>query len=230
MIPRLDPNRVPIYIGPMNPRILLTGFGPFPGADTNPTEKLMGVFTASSEKWFPEAEVRTAVLTTAYAECERGFMSEIKRFEPDIVLSFGVSGRADALFLERFALNMDDADLPDVRGEVRKGRTILAEGPPALTASLDLEGMYQKLTQAGVPVRFSNHAGTYVCNHLFYFGLYHLARQKRRTRMGFVHIPPVAEWERRGSAEIQSSIREGDLVWAARALVSAAAKPTSPEK
>jgi pyroglutamyl-peptidase len=208
----------------MNPRIFLTGFGPFPGADLNPSEKLMGIFAVSAEKWCPEAEIRTAVMETAYTECEHHLMAEINAFSPDVVLSFGVSGRADALFLERFALNMDDADLPDTQGEVRQGRPILPEGPPALTATLNLNGMYQKLTRAGIPVRFSNHAGTYVCNHLFYYGLYHLARLKKNVPMAFIHIPPVTEWTETRFPEVQYAIREADLVQAAQALIRAAAE------
>ncbi len=208
----------------MKKRILLTGFTAFPGTPRNPTERLMKIISDSAEDWFPDAAVRTAVLETAYIECERRFMAEINAFSPDAVLSFGVSGRADAVFLERFALNMDDAEQPDTRGEVRKGRPIVPDGPPALTATLNLTGPYQNLTQAGLSVRFSNHAGTYVCNHLFYYGLYHLARLKKNAPMAFVHIPPVTEWTEYHFSGMHPSIRKADLVRAAQALIRAAAE------
>ncbi|MFP4350920.1 MAG: hypothetical protein ACLFQY_21730 [Desulfococcaceae bacterium] len=208
----------------MKPRILLTGFGPFPGTAVNPTEHLMKIISGSAGDWFPDAAVRTTVLKTAYTECEYRLMAEINTFRPDAVLSFGVSGRADALYLERFALNMDDAEQPDIQGEVRKGRPILPEGPPALTATLNLNGIYQKLAQAGIPVRFSNHAGTYVCNHLFYYGLYHMARLKKNIPMAFVHIPPVAEWTEDHHRGMHPFICKADLVQAAQALIRATAE------
>ena len=184
----------------------------------------MGIIAASAGEWFPNAVVRTAVLETAYTESERQMASAIDTFRPNLVLSFGVGGRAGGLCLERFARNIDDAEQPDIQGEVRIGKPIVPEGPPALTATLDLAAVYQNLSRAGIPARISDHAGTYVCNHLFYYGLFHLARQNYRTRMGFVHMPPADAWFGSGRHPVPACTREMALVHGARTLVETAAR------
>ena len=41
----------------------------------------------------------------------------------------------------------------------------------------------------------SNHAGAYVCNHVYYAALHHRASGATATRALFVHVPMLAEAE-----------------------------------
>lgn len=54
----------------MTPRILLTGFGPFPNVEVNPSGRLVERIAAQEEP-FPGIEVHTAVLDVDYLRCER---------------------------------------------------------------------------------------------------------------------------------------------------------------
>jgi pyrrolidone-carboxylate peptidase len=85
------------------------------------------------------------------------------------------------LQIERIARNLN-GDSPDVHGEVRSG-TIDPDGPPTLAATL-FDGF------AASPESFSDDAGCYLCNYLFYRALRRL--RPRGVRVGFVHVPPLA--------------------------------------
>ena len=201
----------------MLPRILLTGFKPFGSLSVNPTEQLMHALAAED---FGGAVVETAVLDVDYVQAEQQFQAAVTRFAPHAILSFGVAGSTDTLRLERIAVNLDDAGLPDSGGQTRAGTRIVEQGPVGYWATLDLDALYAALVEADLPVRFSNHAGAYLCNHLFYYGL-HLT-QGTGVRMGFIHVPPLPEQVTEGGRAKQGLALER-LVAAARVCVGVVA-------
>jgi pyroglutamyl-peptidase len=202
----------------MPPRILLTGFKPFGELGINPTEQLMRALAAGPGEG--GAAIEPVVLDTDYVLVETQFRDAVTRFAPDVILSFGVSGGTDELCLERIAVNVDDAGIPDSGGHSRAGERIAENGPVAYWATLEIERLYAALQAAGLPVRFSNHAGTYVCNHLFYYGLHLIRALGLETRMGFVHVPPLPEQIREGS-RAKVGMELATLVRAARVCVGA---------
>ena len=112
----------------MPPRFLLTGFKPFGDLTANPTEQLMHAL-ASAETSSAAAEIETLVLDVDYTLAETQFRAAVERLRPDAILSFGVAGGADELRLERIAVNLDDAGLPDSGGRLRSGTRIVEQGP-----------------------------------------------------------------------------------------------------
>lgn len=174
----------------MSPKILCTGFRPFGPVAVNPTEQLM---LALDKEPMHQVDLRAVVLDTDYARCEAQFRQALEAFRPDAVLCFGVHRRSDELRLERIAVNVDDADLEDTGGAVRRGRRIAPDGPVGYWSTLPLERMYEALQEAGLPVAFSNHAGAYLCNHVFYYGRHLLENHGRPIPMGFIHTPPLPE-------------------------------------
>jgi pyroglutamyl-peptidase len=201
----------------MRPRLLLTGFKPFASLSVNPTEQLMHALAAQE---FVDAAIETAVLDVDYVLAEVQFREAVARYAPDAILSFGVSGGTDELCLERIAVNVDDAGLPDNGGQTRAGTRIVADGPVGYWATLDLDALHAALVEAGLPVRFSNHAGAYLCNHLFYYGLHLIEVLGLETPMGFVHVPPLPEQiVEGGRAKVGMALET--LVEAARVCVRA---------
>ena len=49
--------------------------------------------------------------------------------------------------------------------------------------------MVNAIHEAGLPATVSNTAGTFVCNHLMYGVLYHIAKSHFGMRGGFMHVP-----------------------------------------
>jgi pyroglutamyl-peptidase len=101
--------------------------------------------------------------------------------------------------LERVALNLDDSEFPDNRGDIRIGQPIQINGPPAYWSTLPLPQLMAALFACGVPAGISNHAGTFVCNHVFYRSCYEIQQMGLNTRCGLVHVPLMAE-----QAEVRS--------------------------
>jgi len=64
--------------------------------------------------------------------------------------------------------------------------------------------MAEALSLADIPVRISNTAGTYVCNHLFYTVMNLLESNKMDILAGFVHLPylPIQTLGKEGTPSI----------------------------
>lgn len=176
----------------MRKTILLTGFGPFSGVENNPSQRVVEALAANTAGNF---DLITAVLPVDYEQADLQIRRLIRAHRPDIVLSVGVAAKRDAVRLERVALNLDDADLPDNAGLVRKGVSILEAAPPAYFSGLPLADLEAHLTQAGVSVRISNHAGAYLCNHVFFTAAHESEQLQPHPQVGFVHIPMAAEYD-----------------------------------
>lgn len=193
----------------MKPKILLTGFGPFEGVPVNPTGTLMEKI-ASDPAFFPAAELKALALETAYARAKEHFEESVAEFQPDTILSFGVA-RAEGLYrIERMAANRDACKSPDVHGALRLGDVIETEGPPHYPSTLPIEEIETALRAASIPVRFSDSAGNYVCNHIFYSACHWAAQNAPHVRTGFVHIPDPAvvspDWRTGGYKETLEAV------------------------
>jgi len=194
--------------------ILVTGFRPFAGHPGNPSEQVARSVRGRS---FCGYRVRAVVLPVVYREIE----SEIDRLLSEVkvaaVVSLGLDYRTDVIKLERIAINLDDAEIPDEAGELRMGMRISPRGPAARWSTLPLDQIAASLGLAGVPFRFSSHAGAYLCNHL----MYHLARRATRARIpaGFIHLPPTPELIRPDDRKSRTGVPLDQLVDAAQVVV-----------
>lgn len=168
------------------PTILLTGFDPFGGEAENPSwlavERLRGRLIAGHR-------VRALRLPTEYARAPAMLRRALRELRPALVLCVGQAGGRSAVSLERVALNLADARIPDNAGARPCDEPLVTGAPPAYFAQLPLKAMAAALREAGIPVEVSQTAGLFVCNAVF-FGLCHaLATRHAGTRGGFIHVP-----------------------------------------
>jgi pyroglutamyl-peptidase len=176
-------------------RALVTGFDPFGGEALNPSQAAVLALPAR----IGSLEIATAILPTSFAGADAALAAALDRIRPDLVLGVGLAGGRAALSLERVGLNIDDARIPDNEGALPVDRRIVADGPPALFATLPIKAAVQALRAAGLPAEVSNSAGTFVCNHLLYRAL-HLGISGG-FRAGFLHVPYLPQQAaRHGSA------------------------------
>lgn len=166
-------------------KALVTGFEPFGGEPVNPAQEALRLLPAR----LGALEVATRVMPAVFGRSLDALDDAIAAIVPDIVLCVGLAGGRAALSLERVAINIDDARIPDNRGQQPIDVPVVAGGPAAYFATLPLRAAVAALRDAGLPAIVSNSAGTFVCNHLFY-GLMHLAATRRPgLRGGFLHVP-----------------------------------------
>jgi pyroglutamyl-peptidase len=177
-------------------RILLTGFEPFGDVKINPSQRIVEHFQAQGRE-----DLITLMLPVEYATSGARLVEAIKQHNPDAVLSLGVAASRTAINLERIAVNVDDASIPDNVGHKASGERIAEEGPAAYWSTLPLAEMKEALDARGIAVTYSNHAGAYMCNHVFYSARHALEQAGSTIPCGFIHIPdlPKSEGENAGS-------------------------------
>ena len=173
-------------------KILLTGFDAFGSLQQNPSELVVRQI-AERARAEGRRDLVSEVLPTQYAAAGKRIRQLIRRARPRAVLCLGVAESRTGLSLERVALNLDDSGLPDNAGRRRSGRAILRNGPPAYWSTLPLERLRKKLAKQGIPVGISNHAGTFVCNHVFYVARHETERLAGRPPCGLIHVPLLSE-------------------------------------
>jgi pyroglutamyl-peptidase len=170
------------------PRLLVTGFGPFPGAPTNPTELLMQALADEKPEAFGVSAFKAVVLPTEYTRSWITLQRLFKTFAPEVVVHFGMSGRAEAIHVETLGRNAVDPAKPDAVGASLRSGRVRRGGPDTLDAKLPVGAIIERLAAARIDAALSTDAGDYVCNATLYRSL--LAAPPRR-RVGFIHVPPA---------------------------------------
>lgn len=164
--------------------LLLTGFAPFGGEELNPSWE--AVRRLDGER-LGDLPVVAAQLPTEFGAALRVLDELLDRHRPTLVVAVGQAGGRTELSLERIAINVDDARIPDNGGRQPIDEPVVPGGPAAYFSTLPIKAMVHALRAAGFPAAVSQTAGTFVCNHVFY-GLQHRL-QGTGVRGGFIHIP-----------------------------------------
>jgi len=166
-------------------KALVTGFEPFGGERINASIEAVRRLPPR----IGSIEIVTAELPVSYARALPALEVAIDRVRPGLVLCVGQAGDRAALCVERVAVNLQDARIPDNDGAQPADAPIAADGPAAYLATLPVRAAVAALHAAELPAQLSMSAGTFVCNHVFY-GLMRLAAaHKPSFRGGFLHVP-----------------------------------------
>jgi len=157
-------------------RVLVTGFEPFGKNDVNPSQLLA-------------ESLGGIVLPVSYARAAAGLRRAIDERNPDVVVAFGLADDREAIWVERFAHNLDEASTTDNDDAAGSGTEIERGAPLALATRLPADEIVEALRAEEIPAGISRDAGGFLCNHVFYV----LLRALRDRQVGgFVHVPPLA--------------------------------------
>jgi pyroglutamyl-peptidase len=172
--------------------ILVTGFEPFGGIAENPSQAIVEALRQrpASER---RAEIVTEILPCEFRAAGERIAKLIRELQPAAVVSVGLAAGATAIRLERHALNLNDARNPDNAGDLASGRPIDPAGPIGYWSTLPIDDMLQALKARDIPAMITNHAGAYVCNHVFFTARHEIERAGLGTPSGFVHVPLMTE-------------------------------------
>jgi pyroglutamyl-peptidase len=179
--------------------ILVTGFGPFPGAPYNPTATLIERLKLIRR---PNLRLVTHVFATEYTAIDRDLPRLIEQHRPDALLMFGLHGRARTLRIEMLARNAlghhRDAD-----GYYAKTRAI-SPGLPHARMIVPAARLLRAARRTGVPAVLSRDAGSYLCNYLCWRSTEAAGKVPRLA--AFIHVPPVTRKKlRRGTRGLPSA-------------------------
>lgn len=173
-------------------KVLVTGFEPFGGDAINPALEAIKKIQ-QHKRVDDQIEVITQEIPTVFQKSIQALKETIEAVQPDVVICVGQAGGRSEISVERVAINVDDARIPDNEGNQPVDKPIVNAGPAAYWSTLPIKAIVQAIQNAGIPSSVSQTAGTFVCNHIFY-GLAHLiATEYPSIRGGFIHIPFLPE-------------------------------------
>jgi pyroglutamyl-peptidase len=164
-------------------RLLITAFEPFGGHEVNASWEAVKLLADDYD---------TRLLPCVFGAATDALWKAVEQVEPDVVLCTGLADDRAEISIERVAINLDDARIPDNAGAQPVDRPIVAHGPAAYFATIPVKACLAAVEAAGAPVGLSNSAGTFVCNHVLYGLLHGAAIRRPGLRGGFVHVPDMS--------------------------------------
>ncbi|WP_233078402.1 pyroglutamyl-peptidase I [Rheinheimera soli] len=170
--------------------ILLTGFEPFGGEQSNPSWQ--AAQQLDGYQLDDEVQIVSRQLSCVFEKSQHELETAIEEFNPVLVLALGQAGGRTELCFEKVAINFIDARIADNAGQQPVDKPVVSDGPTAYFTTLPVKAMVNSLRQQGIPAAVSYTAGTYVCNTVFY-ALMHQLKDKPKVPAGFLHIPYAPE-------------------------------------
>jgi pyroglutamyl-peptidase len=196
-------------------RILITGFGPFPGAPFNPTPPLVERLAKLRRPALSDVTITTHIFDVAYATVDLELPQLLATHRPHALLMFGLAARTPWLRIETRARNAVTTIWPDRRGtRVRKGS--IAGTANARAFGPHVFRLLRAARLTGIDARASRDAGSYVCNYLCWRAIEAADHQTGSRLAAFIHVPPL---KRDGSARVPGGITLEHLVDAGEAIL-----------
>ena len=170
--------------------VLITGYEPFEqdtlNASWEAARQLDGLRLASPHG---PVTVQARQLPCVFGAANTVLIREIEALQPVLVICAGYAGMRSEISIERVAINVDDARIPDNARQQPIDAAIVAGGPAAYFSTLPIKAIARALRAAQIPAGVSQTAGTFVCNHVFYGLQHYLATHLPHVRGGFIHVP-----------------------------------------
>ena len=170
-------------------KVLITGFDPFGGEKINPAWEAVNALPNEVDG----VEVIKVQIPTVFKKSAQKLFEAIESVKPDAVICVGQAGGRFDFNVERIAINVDDARIPDNEGKQPIDVKIFEDGENAYFATLPIKAMVEEAKKAGVPASVSNTAGTFVFNHIMYSLLYYINKNMLNIRGGFIHVPYISQ-------------------------------------
>jgi pyroglutamyl-peptidase len=172
-------------------RILVTGFGPFPGAPYNPTQPLVARLTRLRRPALGDVELSSHIFPVTYKAVDRELPLALAKHTPHALLMFGLASRTGYLRVETRARNAVTMLWPDAdKSRARKGS--IADGASAQMFGPHTAKLLRSARSSGIDARASRDAGSYLCNYLSWRAIEAVDADNGPRLAAFIHIPPLA--------------------------------------
>jgi pyroglutamyl-peptidase len=172
-------------------RILITGFGPFPGAPFNPTQPLVARLLRLRRAAFSGVALTGHVFPVTYTAVDRELPQLLTKCWPHALLMFGLANRTPYVRIETRARNAVTTLWPDAnRSRARKGS--IMGGADALRFGPHTAKLLRAAVGTGIDARASRDAGSYLCNYLSWRAIEATQKDNGPALAAFVHVPLIA--------------------------------------
>ena len=191
-------------------KLLITGFDPFGGQTVNPSWEAV--------KELPESigdyRITKMEIPTVFGAAADQVIAAAEELQPDAILCIGQAGGRASVTPEVVAINLQEARIPDNRGNQPVNIPVVEGGPAAYFATVPVREMVQAIQAANIPAALSYSAGTFVCNDVLYRLLHHF--DGTATQAGFIHVPYLPQQAK----ENQPSLPQEKIVEALQLAIS----------
>jgi pyroglutamyl-peptidase len=181
----------PSTIDQKSPCILITGFGPFPGAPFNPTQQLVARLAALRRPAFADIVRIAHIFPVSYSAVDRELPRLLAQHRPDALLMFGLAARTPFLRVETRARNAVTQLWPDAEHS-RVRPAAIVRGAEAASFGPHTRHLLRAAIRTGIDVRASRDAGRYLCNYLCWRGIEASRAPEGPALAAFVHVPLTA--------------------------------------
>jgi len=168
-------------------KLLVTGFGPFPGVRHNPSGQIALAIGRSARLKRQGVRIAAHELIVTYAALP-DLVELIDREKPDAILMFGIAARTKQPRLERRGENRTRPLSVDASGTRPKSRKLDETAPLIRNVRVALEPLRLALQRQGFKPTLSNNAGAYLCNAVLFTAL----GEKPDAPCIFVHVPKLS--------------------------------------
>jgi pyroglutamyl-peptidase len=172
-------------------RILVTGFGPFPGAPFNPTMPLVERLTELRRPALDDVVLTGHIFHVTYDTVDRELPQLITQIRPQALLMFGLASRTAYLRIETRARNATTAHLPDADGN-RASKASIVDGAGAMPFGAHTASLLRAARLTGIDARLSRDAGAYLCNYLSWRAIEATRQPGGPALAQFIHVPLIA--------------------------------------
>ena len=172
-------------------RILVTGFGPFPGAPYNPTQPLVARLLRLRRPAFTDVEFSGHIFPVTYKAVDRELPLVLAEHRPHALLMFGLASRTAHVRIETRARNAVTMLWPDA-AQTRSRKGSIAGGADAKMFGPHTAKLLRAAVGTGLDARASRDAGSYLCNYLSWRAIEALDADSGPRLAAFVHIPLLA--------------------------------------
>lgn len=167
--------------------VLFTGFEPFGDWGVNPTQVAAEALDGMKIGMNSEFNLVSDIVPLRYYDILPHLTRLVEKYDPKMIILSGQAG-GDKIRLERQAINVVENKVPYNCGSILSGQ-LFPSAKELYRSSLPLNLIYSGLREENIPVEYSDSAGTFGCNQIFY-----LARhQFRSIPSGFIHVPLLRE-------------------------------------
>lgn len=177
---------------PSSERLLLSAFAPFAGRSENASIEAVCLLKAQLNPRLVAVRILPVEMNTS----ANTLISAIDELRPRYVICVGEARRGE-ICMERVGANSRQYTIPDNAGNKPPDGPVVPSAPSTYSVSLPLVPMMEAMQSTGVPVRFSDDAGRFLCNEVLYCMLHQITTRRLHISAGFIHVPllPGAEPE-----------------------------------
>jgi len=185
--------------------VLVTGFGPFGNHDENPSQIIAETLNGTI---INGALVVGIVLPVDFDESVENITQAIDKYNPSIVLSYGLDADAKKICIEKIGLNLRLRNY--IRWVPFNLYRLDPKGPFLRLSSLPSNKIVKSIREVGIPAKQDFFAGLYICNSLLYNLLGYICNNDLQIKAGFIHVPLMSTQDPEGM-DIEKMIEASEI-------------------